>query len=92
MIENNRIVSDNELILITGANGFIGTKVLETLLILGMRYVRCFVRPTGNMKKMEKVINDWEGKAHVELVKGNLLSRKGVPFTRWCNGRILPIA
>src|SRR5262249_40316887 len=76
MIENNRIISDNELVLITGANGFIGTKVLESLLTLGMRHVRCFVRPTGNMKKIEKVINDWEGKAHVEIVKGNLLSRE----------------
>jgi nucleoside-diphosphate-sugar epimerase len=76
MIENNRIVSDNELILITGANGFIGTKVLESLLTLGMSHVRCFVRPTANMKKIEKVINNWEGKAQVEIIKGNLLSRE----------------
>jgi len=76
MIENDRIISDNELVLITGANGFIGTKVLESLLTLGMRHIRCFVRPAGNMKKIEKIINDWEGKAYIEIAKGNLLSRE----------------
>ena len=76
MIENDSIISDNELVLITGANGFIGTKVLESLLTLGMRHIRCLVRPTGNIKKMEKIISDWEGLANVEIIKGNLLSRE----------------
>jgi nucleoside-diphosphate-sugar epimerase len=75
MIANDNISNDHELVLITGANGFIGTKVLESLLTLGMKHIRCFVRPTSNIRKMEKIISDWDGKAHIEIVKGNLLSR-----------------
>jgi len=76
MIENDHIINDNELVLITGANGFIGTKVLESLLMLGMRHIRCFIRPTGNINKIEKIISDWDGKANIEIIKGNLLSRE----------------
>ena len=76
MIEDDRIISDKELVLITGANGFIGTKVLESLLTLGMKHIRCFIRSTGSIKKLEKIISDWEGKANVEISTGNLLSRK----------------
>ncbi len=75
MIQNEFIIHDNDLVLITGANGFIGSKVLESLLSLGLRNIRCFVRPASNTKKMEKIMSDWNGKARIEVIKGNLLSR-----------------
>ena len=43
MVEDNLIISLKDLILITGSNGFIGSKVVETLLNYGFRNLRCFV-------------------------------------------------
>jgi nucleoside-diphosphate-sugar epimerase len=60
-------------ILITGANGFIGSRVLETLLSYGFRNLRCFVRPSSNLKRLESTMAA-AGQARIEVVSGNLLS------------------
>lgn len=73
MNDDDRIVRPEDLILITGANGFIGSKVVETLLYDGFNYLRCFVRPSGDLRKLERLINRFD-QARIEVVKGNLLS------------------
>lgn len=70
----NIIISPGDLILVTGANGFIGSRVVETLLSYGFKNLRCFVRPSGNMSVLNKVINAYDG-VNIEIFKGNLLSR-----------------
>ncbi|HWF91622.1 MAG TPA: NAD(P)-dependent oxidoreductase [Terriglobales bacterium] len=60
-------------ILITGANGFIGSRVVETLLRHGFRNLRCFVRPSSNLKRLETAMATAE-QARIEVVCGNLLS------------------
>ena len=69
----NLIADRNDLLLITGANGFIGTRVVQSLLNLGFRNLRCFVRATGDLTKLEAFVGD-KNDARVEVVRGNLLS------------------
>jgi nucleoside-diphosphate-sugar epimerase len=68
------IVDFDDLVLITGANGFIGSKVVETLLSYGFRNLRCFVRPSSNLTRLNEIVNSSHNNK-IEVVKGNLLSR-----------------
>lgn len=70
---NGYIIEPEETILITGANGFIGSRVVRTLLSLGYKNLRCFTRPTSKSKNLEDIIKEFY-KANVSIVKGNLLS------------------
>lgn len=69
----NSIVKRTDPILITGSNGFIGPKVVETLLAQGFTNLRCLVRSSNKLANLKKVIESC-GKASVEVVEGNLLS------------------
>lgn len=73
MANDDLIINKEDIVLITGANGFIGTKVVETLLRYGFSNLRCFVRPSGDETKLKRIINSFD-KARVEVVNGNLLS------------------
>lgn len=74
-MDSERIVGRDELILVTGANGFIGARVVEALLSAGLRNLRCFVRPSGNRTLLEDIIGKYDD-AKVEIFEGNLLSRE----------------
>jgi len=67
------ILDREDRILVTGANGFIGSRVVRTLLSYGFTRVRCLIRSTNNSGTLEAAIKDFSG--HIEFVKGNLLSR-----------------
>jgi len=71
---NDTIVGMNDPILITGANGFIGSKVVEILLSYGFNNVRCLVRSSNNVGALNVIISRYAS-AKVDLVEGNLLSR-----------------
>jgi nucleoside-diphosphate-sugar epimerase len=70
----DHIPSADDLILVTGPNGFIGAKVVEILLEYGYRNVRCLVRPSSRLGRLEKALDQFDGGREVELVKGDLLS------------------
>lgn len=72
---NDFIVPPDAPILITGANGFIGSRVVEHLLRLGYHNLRCFVRPSSKLSRLEAVIAA-SGAKNVEILPGNLLSRE----------------
>lgn len=69
------IIGKEEMVLVTGANGFIGVRVTETLLAYGFKNIRCFVRPSSRLTSLTEVINESNGGASVEIVTGDLLSR-----------------
>jgi nucleoside-diphosphate-sugar epimerase len=70
------IISPRERILVTGANGFIGVKVVATLLSYGFANVRCFVRPSSRLDGLKAVLHRSAGGGEgVEVVSGDLLSR-----------------
>jgi nucleoside-diphosphate-sugar epimerase len=70
------IARPDEWVLVTGASGFIGSRVVESALGHGLRRVRCLVRTTS---QAEKLVDRYGGRtdgAKVEVITGNLLSRE----------------
>ncbi len=61
-------------ILVTGSNGFIGSKVVEKLLEYGFTNLRCFIRPSGHLARLQNVLDKFEA-GRVKFVTGDLLSR-----------------
>lgn len=68
------IADADDLILITGANGFIGGHVVRSLLALGFRNIRCFVRPTSDLASLNALLASKHSHARIDLMRGNLLS------------------
>jgi nucleoside-diphosphate-sugar epimerase len=73
-MENSWIIDKSDLVLITGANGFVGSKVFEILLEYGFTRLRCFIRSTRNLYRLQQIANS--SRAEVEFIEGNLLSRE----------------
>lgn len=67
------IATKDELILVTGASGFIGSRLVQSLLDLGFRNLRCFARPSSSKARLNALSHPSDG-ARIELFKGNLLS------------------
>jgi nucleoside-diphosphate-sugar epimerase len=61
--------------LITGSNGFIGCKVVDLLLERGYSNLKCFVRPSGKLDRLNEILRRYP-EADVEVLTGNLLSRE----------------
>src|SRR4051812_32485518 len=72
---NSFIVNPSDLILITGATGFIGHRVVNALLERGFWNLRCLMRPSSKTAPLQAVLDSYEHGAGVELMKGNLQSR-----------------
>lgn len=69
------VAGPDDRILITGAAGFIGSRVVQSLLDRGYRNLICFVRPTSDLSEIETIIENRRSDARIEILRGNLLSR-----------------
>ena len=69
------VVQPDETILITGATGFIGSRVVRRLLDRGFSRIRCVARPSSDLSGLNAVRSMYGG-ARVELITGNLLCRQ----------------
>jgi nucleoside-diphosphate-sugar epimerase len=69
-----QLAAANDPILVTGAGGFVGARVVGNLLDRGFGHVRCLVRPTGNSARLKETIDGRAGHGRVEIIPGNLLS------------------
>src|SRR5947209_14497633 len=70
---HTHIINSQETVLITGASGFIGSRVLEALISRGFRSIRCFVRPGSDQRRLRE-LGSAVPDAHIDFFKGNLLS------------------
>ncbi len=68
------IIGLDDPILVTGATGFIGSRLVETLLDLGFRNLRCFARSSSKLAKMQAHYGGRCDGARIEVINGNLLS------------------
>jgi nucleoside-diphosphate-sugar epimerase len=68
------IAQRNDRILVTGAAGFIGRRVVNALLGLGFSNLRCLTRPSSKMQGLEEVLGMHPNTSGVEIVAGNLLA------------------
>lgn len=75
-MEHDYLVGQDDLILVTGASGFIGSRLVECLLNYGFRNLRCFVRPSSNSLAIAKLEHHRTDAARLEVLRGNLLSRE----------------
>lgn len=69
------IITPEDRVLITGAAGFIGARVVNSLLNRGLRNLVCFTRPSSDVEELKRIIGH-HGLKEIELFRGNLLSRK----------------
>ena len=70
------IVSAEDRILVTGATGFIGYRVLNNLLERGFRNLVCLARPSGKLSQIESAVLSRPAAARLDVIQGNLLSRQ----------------
>jgi nucleoside-diphosphate-sugar epimerase len=73
---NDFIIGSDDPVLITGANGFIGSRVVENLVDRGFRELICLTRPSSDSAKLEALASRRGTEARIRVVKGNLLSRE----------------
>jgi nucleoside-diphosphate-sugar epimerase len=72
MMENDIIIKHNDRILITGASGFIGPKLIEKLLEYGFNKLICFVRPSSDVTKLDIIVHKYRD-LDLQIIRGNLL-------------------
>ncbi len=68
------IARAEDQVLVTGANGFIGSWVVRALLARGFSRIRCLTRSAGGSGNLDRIRAEF-GDSHVEVVRGNLLDR-----------------
>lgn len=74
-MKDQYIISKSDKVLVTGSSGFIGARVVECLLDYGFTNVRCFVRPSSRLERLQTVLKKFLNLPAIEVVKGDLLSR-----------------
>ena len=75
MGEKEFIAKPGETVLVTGAGGFIGRRVVESLLREGCTHIRCLVRSETGRNALNHLVDQYPH-AQIEIVSGNLLSRR----------------
>jgi len=71
--QDDFIIGRDDLILVTGATGFIGLRVVQSLLDRGFRRIRCFTRPSTQASKLAALCGTIDA-PELQLLRGNLLS------------------
>ena len=73
-VTQQNIIEPGDRVLVTGAAGFIGARVVQSLLDRGFRNIACFTRPSSDAAKIEALMGSAPRSARIDIVQGNLLS------------------
>jgi nucleoside-diphosphate-sugar epimerase len=73
-LQASHVAASDDAMLVTGSTGFIGARVVETLLEYGFNNIRCFIRPTSRLERLQETLRRYSGGKDVKLVAGDLLS------------------
>ena len=73
-MESEYIITKRDPVLVTGANGFIGSRVVEVLLELGFQHVRCMARSSKGRSRLDALARINGVGSRIEIITGNLLS------------------
>ena len=73
-MSQDHILGPTDRILVTGANGFIGAKVVQVLLEYGCRNVCCFVRSSSRLERLREILHRSGNEEAVDIFVGDLLS------------------
>src|SRR5215831_271406 len=70
------IIEREERVLVTGSAGFLGPRVVASLLKHGFRNIRCFARPSSDLERLYEAAGSRHTVGELEIMRGNLLSRE----------------
>jgi nucleoside-diphosphate-sugar epimerase len=74
-MHDSGILAPDDRILVTGAAGFIGSRVVQKLVDRRYRNLVCFVRPSSDLADLETIVHRRPSETQIDVLKGNLLSR-----------------
>src|SRR3989475_11928629 len=69
------IIGSEDRVLVTGSTGFLGSRVVASLLDHGFFNIRCLARQSSDLGRLEAVVNRHHAPG-LNLIRGNLLSRQ----------------
>jgi nucleoside-diphosphate-sugar epimerase len=75
IMDEDWIANRSDPVLVTGAAGFVGSRVVDSLLRLGFKDVRCFVRPASENALLKAVLLE-HPENRCQILQGNLMSRQ----------------
>lgn len=72
-LRSKYIINFEDLVLVTGASGFIGRHVVGVLISMGFTNLRCLVRESSDISELQNIIGFLNGREGCKIVEGNLL-------------------